>query len=766
MTGVPDSPYKGLAAFDDSELDALLFFGREREIAAVARMSSRAGSRSSTGRAASARARCSRRRRAAAARAERRAGRRARRLGGGSGGRADRVGARGVRRARATAGLVDTVAAAAQRSGEVHLLLDQFEEYFALPRRRRAAERGAAGAAAPARPARQRPARAARRRARRARRVRRPDPGAVLEPAAARPPRPARPAAPRSSGRSSATASSRRGVHGARTRSSRRCSTRRRPTTGVEAPFLQLVLERLWEREREAGSRELRLETFRAIGGARAVVREHVQGALERLAAAEQDAAARVVRQLVTPSGRKVSHEAADLAEYAHVERRELRAPARAARPRADRARRRRMQGAPTRYEIFHDVLGPPLLAWQAEHQLQRERDRARGGSAGVCWPSSARPRRACSSSPRVAVFALSSGATRGRRRGARTARELAGRALADIPTNPQVSVALALRAAQLAPGRQTADVLRSSLARDARGDGHPARRHHRRGLVRAARRRLLVASSNGRSALYDRERAGGLSAAAAAAADAAAWSPDGRVFVTGYGERRRRGLAARTARPCARSRRARRSPRSPSAERRCSSASGTHVRLVDPANRPRRRRSRFGGGVVAAALDPNGQRLRRRASATARSRPRDPRRAHRPCDQAPARAAGSARSRSARTGTCSPAAATTAPRASGTRAPAGSSTSSRTGPRARESFSPDGTLARDLEPGRRRLRLGRRHRAARAAPRRRDGRDRSGGVQPRRQRDRDRAPATGSRGSTTARTAGCSRRSRATATP
>ena len=57
MTGVPESPYKGLAAFEDSELDALLFFGREREIDAVARTSSRAGSPSSTGRAASARAR-------------------------------------------------------------------------------------------------------------------------------------------------------------------------------------------------------------------------------------------------------------------------------------------------------------------------------------------------------------------------------------------------------------------------------------------------------------------------------------------------------------------------------------------------------------------------------------------------------------------------------------------------------------------------------------------------------------------------------------
>ena len=30
-SGGPDSPYKGLNAFEDSELDALLFFGRERE---------------------------------------------------------------------------------------------------------------------------------------------------------------------------------------------------------------------------------------------------------------------------------------------------------------------------------------------------------------------------------------------------------------------------------------------------------------------------------------------------------------------------------------------------------------------------------------------------------------------------------------------------------------------------------------------------------------------------------------------------------------
>ena len=31
MSRRPESPYKGLSAFEDSDLDALLFFGRERE---------------------------------------------------------------------------------------------------------------------------------------------------------------------------------------------------------------------------------------------------------------------------------------------------------------------------------------------------------------------------------------------------------------------------------------------------------------------------------------------------------------------------------------------------------------------------------------------------------------------------------------------------------------------------------------------------------------------------------------------------------------
>src|SRR6185437_7773527 len=233
---------------------------------------------------------------------------------------------------------------------------------------------------------------------------------------------------------------------------------------GVEAPYLQLVLERLWERERAEGSRTLRLSTLRAIGGARAVVREHVRGALDALPLAEQEAASRVVRQLVTPSGRKVSHEPSDLAQYADVEDAELRRLLETlGRERIVRGVNG-MQGVPTRYEIFHDVLGPPILAWQAEHQLQRERIRARHQRHRLLAVIGA-SLVALALVAAVAVFALvqrSDARTQARRAHGGA---LAGHALADIPINPQVSVQLALQAAELAPGRQTNDVLRSSLA-------------------------------------------------------------------------------------------------------------------------------------------------------------------------------------------------------------------------------------------------------------------------------------------------------------
>ncbi len=605
MSGLPESPYKGLASFEDSELDALLFFGREREIAAVA--ANVLASRLTV-------------------------------LYGPSGvGKSSLLGAGVARRLRqlsgapvvmhdswaedptarliasvhaecgelgATAGLVDTVAAVAQQSGELHLLLDNFEEYILY--------HGLEGPLSATLPELLR---------RPGLRVNvllalRDDALAELDEFAGRIPelfsnllRLDR--LDREAGKAA--------ILGPLARYSELAGEQftaedalvdavldeASTDSGVEAPYLQLVLERLWEREREAGSRELRLSTLRAIGGARAVVREHVRGALERLPVAEQEAAARVVRQLVTPSGRKVSHEPSDLAEYADVEDAELRRL-------LERLGRERivrgvngMQGAPTRYEIFHDVLGPPILAWQAEHQLRREQIRARRQHRRLLAIIGA-SLVALAVVAAVAVYALV------QRSDARTqARHahggaLAGHALADIPTNPQASVQLALQAAQLSPGRQTADVLRSSLA--AMRETRILRLGGNIVFATFAPRgdRLLVASSNGQVGLYD--RSGRLIQALPRQHQLteAAWSPDGRLFATGAfdgsvvvwraGSRTPLHVIDTTAPVTALS----------FDRTTLLVASGTHVRLFDLA-KVRAKTVQFRSGVLAAVLDPTG---------------------------------------------------------------------------------------------------------------------------------------------------------------
>ena len=160
----------------------------------------------------------------------------------------------------------------------------------------------------------------------------------------------------------------------------------------VEAPYLQLVLERLWNEEHQLGSRTLRAATLAELGGAGTIVREHLERALEVLDEREQDAAAEMFEHLVTPSETKVAHSAGDLAEFAHVPAVEAAAMLavlgheRILRPLDDAG------GGGDRYEIFHDVLGDAILGWRRRHQLARERARAIGVSAALRhsrWPRS-----------------------------------------------------------------------------------------------------------------------------------------------------------------------------------------------------------------------------------------------------------------------------------------------------------------------------------------------------------------------------------------
>jgi WD40 repeat protein len=158
----------------------------------------------------------------------------------------------------------------------------------------------------------------------------------------------------------------------------------------VETPYLQLVLQRMWDVEQERGSRVLRLGTFRDLGGAQRIVEDHLERALQALSPAEQDAAANVFGHLVTPSGTKIAHGVTDLASYAEVGEGDLEpvlrslAGQRILRPLGENGH------AGGRYEIFHDVLADAVLAWRTRHEaegaLLREREAARRRQRRLAW--------------------------------------------------------------------------------------------------------------------------------------------------------------------------------------------------------------------------------------------------------------------------------------------------------------------------------------------------------------------------------------------
>jgi hypothetical protein len=132
----------------------------------------------------------------------------------------------------------------------------------------------------------------------------------------------------------------------------------------IEAPYLQLVLTRLWDEEDAAGSHVLRQVTFKRLGGAERIVPEHLDAAMAALSRDERNLAARVFRFLVTPSGTKIAHRAADLAEYAEAPKEKVRSLL----ERLSGQQARILRGTGDGYEIYHDVLAAPILDWRSRH--------------------------------------------------------------------------------------------------------------------------------------------------------------------------------------------------------------------------------------------------------------------------------------------------------------------------------------------------------------------------------------------------------------
>ena len=136
----------------------------------------------------------------------------------------------------------------------------------------------------------------------------------------------------------------------------------------IETPFLQLVLQRLWNEESENAPHALRLATLQKLGGAQEIVRTHLDAVMARLEPLQQSVCAGFFDRLVTPSGTKVACRLDDLSKWAGEladqvlpvvnilsESRILRTIAAST----------SHPGTPPSYEIFHDVLASAVLDWR-----------------------------------------------------------------------------------------------------------------------------------------------------------------------------------------------------------------------------------------------------------------------------------------------------------------------------------------------------------------------------------------------------------------
>ena len=147
----------------------------------------------------------------------------------------------------------------------------------------------------------------------------------------------------------------------------------------VQAPYLQLVLERLWRDTVADGAHTLTLARLEALGGVTRIVENHLLDALGRLTPSEQDVAADCFKVLVSSSKTKFARSVSDLAEIKARPDAEVSAVldklCAAESGRILRAIAPAQDEGSTSYELFHDILAEPIIAWRKEHELRRKQE-------------------------------------------------------------------------------------------------------------------------------------------------------------------------------------------------------------------------------------------------------------------------------------------------------------------------------------------------------------------------------------------------------
>jgi predicted nucleic acid-binding Zn-ribbon protein len=149
----------------------------------------------------------------------------------------------------------------------------------------------------------------------------------------------------------------------------------------IEAPFLQLLLERLWRATVADSDHELTSARLAALGGAERIVENHILEAIARLSEPEKAIASDCFRFLVSSDRTKIAQRSLDLADWTRRPE-PLVTAALGKLCTAESGRILRAVAPPldepdaATYELFHDVLAAPILAWRRGYDARRARKR------------------------------------------------------------------------------------------------------------------------------------------------------------------------------------------------------------------------------------------------------------------------------------------------------------------------------------------------------------------------------------------------------
>jgi formylglycine-generating enzyme required for sulfatase activity len=151
----------------------------------------------------------------------------------------------------------------------------------------------------------------------------------------------------------------------------------------IELPYLQLALTKIWSAEGGTNAAILRESTLVSqLGGVSKIVRDHVNGVMNTLTPDEQALSAKMFDRLVTAIGGKIAYPTAALATEAvvgeHVDKQKIEATLNKLTTTGARILKPVSIKALDGFELFHDVLGLPVLEWKQSFEAREKEAKVR----------------------------------------------------------------------------------------------------------------------------------------------------------------------------------------------------------------------------------------------------------------------------------------------------------------------------------------------------------------------------------------------------